>query len=176
MDELVAISSWNAAAFLEFRSRDDGYLLTDLARESWMANATFAAKVARLSERDGSSCGWLSLVLECDTKSHPVCLRVQSIAVDGLKRRLLSRLPYGREFTLDGKDATVVFKPGTQSRMTLVEDAVTITLRENHVVDLARSLKPHAGLYPVPGLKNVVLQVLTTEIKDKDDNVVNIVE
>jgi suppressor of fused len=176
MDELEAISSWNAAAFLELRGCDDAFLLTDLARESWMANPTFAAKVARHGERDGSSCGWLSLVLECDTKSRPVCVRVQSIAVDGLKRRLLSRLPYGREFVLNGTEATVVFKPGKQSRMELVEDAVTITLREDHVVDLANLLQPRAGLYPVSGLKDVVLQVLKTEIKDADGKVVNIVE
>jgi suppressor of fused len=118
----------------------------------------------------------LSLVLECDTKSDPVCVRLQSIAVDGLKRRLLSRLPYGREFTLDGKEATVVFKPGKQSRMQLVEDAITITLREDHVVGLARSLQPHAGLYSVPGVQDVILHVLKTEIQDRDGKVVNIVE
>ena len=33
-----------------------------------------------------------------------------------------------------------------------------------------------AGLYPVPGLKDVVLQVLKTEINDQDGKVVNIVE
>src|SRR5262249_29213536 len=61
MDELEAISSWDAAAFLELRSRDDPLLLTDLSRTSWLADPTFAAKVARRSKRDGSSCGWLAL-------------------------------------------------------------------------------------------------------------------
>jgi suppressor of fused len=176
LDELEAISSWDAEAFLELRGRDDAYLLTDLARESWLADPKFAAKVNRRSKKDGSSCGWMSLVLECDTKSRPVCVRVQTIAAVGLKQRLLSRLPYGRTFTLNGKDATVVFKPGTQSRMKLVEDAVTITLREDHLVDLANSLQPHVGVYPVPGLKNVVLEVVRTEIKDEDGKVVEIVE
>jgi suppressor of fused-like protein len=176
LDELEAISSWNSTAFLRLRSRYDPLLLTDLARKSWLAEPTFAAKVARQSKKDGSSCGWLSLVLECDTKSDPVRVRVQSIAVDGLKRRLLSRLPYGREFTLNGKDATVLFKPGKQSRLKLVEDAVTITLRDDHLVDFAKSLRAHAGLYPVTGLKNVVLQVLRTEIKDQDGKVVKVVE
>jgi hypothetical protein len=176
MDELAAISSWNATAFLELRSRDDPFLLTDLTRTSWLADRRFADEVARRSEQDGSSCGWLALVLDCDTKSDPVCVRVQTIAVNGLKRRLLGRLRYGRELTLNGKDATVVFKPGEQSRLKLVEDAVTITLRGDHLVELARSLQPHAGLYPVPGLSNVVLQVLRTEIKDRDDKVVDIVE
>ncbi len=176
LDELEAISSWSAEAFLELRSRDDSFLLTDLSRASWMADAKFAAEVARRSKKDGSSCSWLSLVLECDTKSDPVCVRVQTIAVDGLSRRLLGRLPYGRELALNGKDATVVFKPGKRSQLRLVEDAVTLTLREDHLVELASSLQPHAGLYPVPGVKNVVLQVLKTEIKDRDGNVVDIVE
>lgn len=176
MDELEAISSWDAAAFLQLRSRDDPFLLTDLTRASWMADAKFAAKVARRSKKDGSSCGWLSLVLECDTKSDPVDVRVQSIAVDGLRRRLQGRLPYGRELTLNGKDATVVFKPGKQSRLKLVEDAVTITLREDHLAELAGSLQPHAGFYPIPGLKDVVLHVLRTEITDRDGKVVDVVE
>jgi hypothetical protein len=175
MDELDAISSWNAAAFLELRRRDDPLLLTDLSRASWLADPAFAAEVARRTKRDGSSCGWLALVLECDTKSDPVCVRVQSIAVAGLSRRLLGRLPYGRELTLNGKDATVVFKPGKQSRLKLTEGAVTITLRDDHAVELATSLQPRAGLYPVPGLKNVVLEVLRTEIKDRHGKVVDIV-
>lgn len=176
MDELEAIWSWNAEAFLQLRSRDDPFLLTDLSRTSWMGDAKFAAEVARRSKQDGSSCGWLSLVLECDTKSDPVCVRVQTIAVDGLRRRLLGRLPYGRSLSLNGAAATVVFKPGEQSRLKLVEDAVTITLREEHLIELAGALQPHAGFYPIPGLKDVVLQVLRTEITDRDGKVVDVVE
>jgi hypothetical protein len=176
MDELEAITSWNATAFLMLRQRDDPSLFTDLSRASWLEDPVFAAKVTRRSKRDGSSCGWLALILECDTKCAPVRVRVQSIAVNGLKRRLLSRLPYGRQLTLNGKDATVVFKPGKQSRLKLVEDAVTVTLREDHLVEFAESLQPHAGLYPVPGVKNVVLEVLRTEIKDRHGKVVDIVE
>ncbi len=176
MEELEAISSWDAAAFLKLRSRDDPFLLTDLNRASWMEDAKFRAEVVRRSKKEGSSCGWLSLILECDTKSDPVYVRLQTIAVDGLNRRLLSRLPYGRELTLNGKDETVVFKPGKQSRLKLVEGAVTITLREDHLAELARSLRPHAGLYPIPGLKNIVLHVLRTEITDRDGKVVGVVE
>jgi hypothetical protein len=176
MDELEAISSWNAAAFLELRRRHDPLLLTDLSRASWLADAAFAAAVARRSRQEGSSCGWLELVLECDTKSHPVYVRVQSIAVDSLKRRLLGRLPYGRELTLNGKEATVVFKPGKQSRLKVIEGAVHITLRPEQGAKLAESLQAHAGLYPVPGVKEVVLQVLRTEITDRDGKVVDVVE
>jgi hypothetical protein len=176
MDELEAISSWNATAFLDLRSRDDPFLLTDLARTSWMADAKFAARVARRSKKEGSSCGWLALVLECDTKNDPVQVRVQSIAVNSLKRRLLGRLPYGRELALNGKDATVVFKPGKQSRLRVVEGAVVITLRDDHLAELAGSLRAHAGLYPIPGLNNVVLCVLRTEITDREGKVVDVVE
>ena len=95
MDELHAISSWNAEAFLDLRRFDDPLLLTELTRASWLDHPGFAAEVARRTEQDGSSCGWLNLVLECDTTSEPVCVRVQTIAVDGLKQRLLGRLPYG---------------------------------------------------------------------------------
>ena len=105
-----------------------------------------------------------------------MCVRVQTIAVEGMKRRLLGRLPYGRELTLNGKEATVLFKPGKQSRVKLVEDAVTITLREEDLIALAAALQPHAGVYPIPGLKNVVLEVLRTEITDRHGKVVDIVE
>jgi suppressor of fused len=176
MDELQAISSWDAAALLELRRRDDALLLTDLSRESWLLDPKFATEVARRTEQDGSSCGWLNLDLECDTKSDPVCVRVQTIAVDSLSRRLLGRLPYGRELTLNGKDATVVFKPGKQSGLKRVEGAVTITLRDEQLVELTESLQPHAGIFPVPGLKNLVLQVLKTEIRDRDGKVVEVLE
>lgn len=176
MEELDAIQAWDAAAFLRLRSKDDPFLLTDLARTSWIADSQFADQVSRQSKRDGSSCGWMALFLECDTKSDPMCVRLQSIAVNNLKRRLLGRLPYGREFILNGQDATVVFKPGKQSRLKCVEDALTITLQENHLAELIQSLQPHAGLYSIPGFREIVLQVVKTEITDRDGNVVEVVE
>jgi hypothetical protein len=175
MDELQAISTWNASAFLALRSRHDPLLLTDLSRASWLEDAKFATTVARRTKKDGSSCGWLALQLECDTKSDPVCIRVQSIAVDSLKRRLLGRLPYGRELTLNDSEATAIFKPGRQSRLKVVEEAVLVTLREDHLAELVEALQPHAGLYPIPGVKRGVLEVLRTEIKDRHGNVVEIV-
>ncbi|MBO0697071.1 MAG: suppressor of fused domain protein [Zavarzinella sp.] len=175
MDELDAITSWNASAFLELRQRDDPLLLTDLSRASWLRDPEFGAKVARRTKQDGSSCGWLSLVLECDTKSDPVCVRIQAIAVEGFARRLLGRLPYGRELTLNGKDATAVFKPGGQSQLKLVEDAVMITLRDEDAIQLANTIHPRAGRYPIPGLPNAVLEVLRTEITDRHGKVVDVV-
>lgn len=176
MDELDAISSWNASAFLDLRKGDDPLLLSDLTRRSWLKNRAFAAEVARLTEKDGSSCGWLAVQLECDTDSKPLRVGVQTIAVSGLKRRLVGRLPYGRELTLNGKDATVIFKPGKQSKVKVVEGAVTITLREDHLMQLANRLEPHAGRHPVPGVEDLVLEVLRTEIKDQDGEVVEVVE
>jgi hypothetical protein len=176
MDELEAISSWNAEAFLELRAREDPLLLTELTRGSWMADAEFAADVTRRTDQDGSSCGWLSLVLKCEIKGDPVELSVQSIAVDSLKRRLLGRLPYGRELVLDGEEATVVFRPGTQTGFELVEGAITITLLEEHLAGLVGSLEPHAGSYSIPGLAGVILRVLKTEITNPDGEVVGVVE
>jgi len=83
MDELEAISSWNASAFLELRSREDLFLLTDLARSSWLTDSKFAGEVARLSKKEGSSCSWLALVMDCDTQSDPVCVRLQLLRLAG---------------------------------------------------------------------------------------------
>lgn len=176
IDELEAISSWNASAFLRLRARSDPLLLTDLGRKSWFKDRGFANEVSRLTKEEGSSCGWMSLVLECDTNSVPVFIFVQTIAVDGLKRRLLSRLPYGREFVLNGKADTVVFKPGKKSQVSIKEGAVTLTLRPDHLTQFAESLQPHAGSYLVPGVKDVAMLVVKTEIKDRDGNVVEVVE
>ena len=51
-----------------------------------------------------------------------------------------------------------------------------IALGREQVVELARSLEPHAGVVVVPGLKSVVLQILKTEITDRDGKVVDIVD
>lgn len=176
MDELEAISSWNATAFLNQRRDDDPLLLTDLSRRSWLADKSFSAEVARRSKEDGSSCGWLALVLECDTKSDPVKVGVQVIAVDSMKRRLLGRLPYGRELTLNGKEATALFKPGKKSGLKVIEGAAVITLNDEDLTAFAGSLKAKAGVYPIPGVKNAVLEVLRTEITDREGRVVEVVE
>ena len=69
----------------------------------------------------------------------------------------------------------MLFRPGKKSRLKLIEDAVTIILRDDDVVELANSLQPRAGVYPVPGVKNVVLQVLKTEVEDRHGKVVDVV-
>ena len=48
-----------------------------------------------------------------------------------------------------------------------------MTLREDHLAGLGQMLQPRAGLYPIPGVNNAVLQVLLTEITDRDGNVVD---
>ena len=176
MDELDAISSWNADAFFDLRRLHDPLLLTDLSRQSWLLDAEFAAEVDRRTRQEGSSCGWLNLVLECDTTSNPVSVRVQTIAVEGLRRRLLGRLPYGRELTLNGKDATVLFKPGERSGMTIVEGAIAISLRDVDWVKLTELLQPHVGIVRVPGIEGLSLEVVKTEITDRHGNIVNTVE
>ena len=50
------------------------------------------------------------------------------------------------------------------------------TLRPDHLTELTDALRPKAGTYPIPGLKNAVLEVLRTEITDNDGNVVEVVE
>jgi hypothetical protein len=177
MDELDAISSWDAAAFLELRSQNDPILLTYLDRHSWMEDDSFATEVDRRSRQEGSSCAWLNLVLECETDTVPVQIHIQSIAAEDFGSRLLGRLLFGRELVLNGDDGTVVFQPGEKSSWRLVEGALTVTLQDDDVVAFADSLEPHAGVYPIAGVEDEVhLHVLKTEIKDRDGNIVEIVE
>ena len=57
-----------------------------------------------------------------------------------------------------------------------VEGAVTISLSNEDLNELTKSLEPHAGIHPVPGVTNLALQVLKTEIKDRDGTVVEVVD
>lgn len=175
MDELEAVSSWNARAFAGLRQKVEPLLITDLNRKSWLGDAAFANRVTEETKREGSSCGWLYLQLECDTTRDPVRVRIQSIAVDGLCRRLLGRIPYGRELVLNGPDATASFRPSEQSRLRLVEGAVSMDLTAEHALELCNSLRPQAGTYAVPGVSKVVIEVAPTEIKDSTGKVVEIV-
>ena len=107
LDELDAIHSWNAAAFLDLRRREaDPLLLTDLARASWLTDPTFATKVARRSKKEGSSCGWLALVLQCNTKSKLVTLAgvsaVAAVETPWFKRRLIGIIVREAGRYLDG--------------------------------------------------------------------------
>jgi hypothetical protein len=176
MDELDTISSWNAQAFFGLRSRQDPLLITDLSRASWLKDAGFADEVRQRTELEGSSCGWLFLVLECDLDADPVCVRIQSIAVARFRKRLLGRLPFGRELALHGKNASVHFEPAAQSRYRADEHELVIELSDADLRRFADSLHAHAGVYPVCGIPNLVVEVLRTEIKDSDGHVVEVVE
>jgi suppressor of fused len=176
MDELTTIESWDATAFLELRRKSDPLLATDLDRESWLSDPDFAAEVGRRTKAEGSSSGLMHLTMSCDTSSKPIRVRLQTTGIEGMKRRLLSRLPYGRDLRIFGRQGGVAFKPGERANVSVDENIVSITLTKEQAVEFSETIEPHVGTYAVPGLKNVVVEVLRTEIKDAEGRVVEVIE
>lgn len=175
MDELNAMFSWDTAKFLKLLAKDDPLLVTDLSRKSRMSDPTFAAKVEKLWKREGSSCEVVFCKVSLDRRKNPPLIRMQSIGVERLLRQLLGRIPFGNDFTLQGPDLAVRFRPGPRSQARLSKNRFTITLKQEHLRELTESLKPKGGLYKIPGVETAVIKVERTKITDPEGKVVKVV-
>lgn len=176
IDELDAIGAWNNSDFIDLISRTDPLLVTDLERVSCLNDPAIRAEIVGRTAVEGSESGRQYVSeLSISLKSHAAVIRFQSIIVDGTRKRLAGRILFGRELVLISDDATVLFVPGEAVDRAWEDDLLRVTLTESAARELIDTLRPRAGRYTFQSIPELEIEVLRTEIKDRDGNVLEIV-
>lgn len=170
LDELDAIQLWNAEAFLELVSQR-GALVTDLERDSYLADTSFAAQVQQARQREGSSCGSLynpRFGFTTGEGSKPsLALGAKEVAL--FAQLLPARLLHERALELVGSEHVVRFEPAAERHLELQHDRLLVQLTPADIEDIAATLKPRAGVYEAAGIHWAVEKSI---VQDEDGNVV----
>ncbi len=183
-DELEAVQGWNSAAFTELLSAADPLLITALARKSILADPQTARVVAERTERDGSSLGELFITTarwkRIGLLGKAIRLTVDAHGATSLIRQLRGRLPHRRPLLLTGRggqaENVTAFKPDDASSTSITtEGFLAVSLTPSAAREMSEGLLPKRGLYRWEALKNFEIEVVPTEIKDGQGNIIRVV-
>lgn len=150
--------------------------ITDLARGSQMEDASFCRAWQEGVEQDGSSTEFLYMD-EVGTKLEDGqgYLRLGAGHTRILKNMLRARVGKDRSLFLQGSEAAAVFCPGEETGLEEEDGLFSITLTAAALEELCDALKPHAGVCRLAALP-LTVELVPTKIKDRDGNVLEIIE
>lgn len=179
LDELDALVGWNTRSFLDVAAESLPLLVTDLERASVLSVPGIAAKVADGTQAEGSSTtGFFVDVISWRPLPDQSGFEI-TIGANGLLRwgaLFLSRLNHGRPMMVWGREQSLAFEPGETPRTEADENAVLVmTLTPELVADFKSRLKPERGRYEFSAGSRIVFNVVPSEIKDRDGNVVEVI-
>jgi suppressor of fused len=177
LEERDALQNWDGERFFAVLGRINPLYLTDLERQSILADAAVAEEVRAGRRRDGSSTdGVYVRVLGWATEPAPpgVQLILGASAVPD-QMMLRGRLPYGRDFSLWGNGRTVRFEtaacPGWE------EDGKRLIVRIPTALleAVLAGLEPRRGLYRWPEFPAFRIEIQPSEIRDGQGNIERVV-
>lgn len=175
MDELAAARAWNSDSFLGVMKTTNPLLITDLARDTILANPHTAAAVAEGTARDGSSSGssctdtFSFTVRKRLLRSPQTVITVGAGQIAELRTQLVGRIPFQRPFSVIGPEYGMNVTPGDRVSATIAEQKrLELVLSPKAAADLAAALKPIRGEYTVPAAPELVIHVVPTEIRDAE--------
>lgn len=177
-DELAACEDWVTAEVVDVIRATNPKLITDVDRVSVLADPAAAARVEAGIDRDGSQAhATFVSVVDWAVKKRPASARVVigARAVDGLVRKLRSRLAHGRPFTLVGRGKAVRLEPADAPGWEAEDETLAVRLPPAAVGALRQTLKPVRGEYTWPELPGVTVEVRPSEITDPDGNVIEVI-
>jgi hypothetical protein len=178
LEEEYAAKQWSPQHLLDTLLPRMPLWITDLDRSSLLDDPALAAQVKAGMERDGSGSGFLFTdVLGVEQRKRLLRAALTEVTlgarqVDELRALLPLRIPFGRPFTLAGRDWQLDFEPGDTCAVTVHDGSVAITMTPACAQDFARTLRARAGRYQLAQLASVAWIVQQTVIRDPDGNVV----
>ena len=151
MDEYEAIRAWDTEGLLEIIRERDPLMVTDLTRDSYLANPAIEATVKERTAAQGSSMGELNIDrLAWEGDGLRLTVTIGAHGIERLGRTLEGRLPFGRTLLIRGEGSTVVMQPDeTFDWHDAGEGTVHINVPTALGREIAAAVQPIAGTYDV---------------------------
>jgi len=178
-DERALILDWDADAFMDVLVEHDPMLVTDLGRPSLLDDPVLAAQLRARSEAEGSSIGGAFVdTMRWEPSNTGVDLVIGAMHVPALKRGLRRRVAVGKgyELTTQGEEGqrVLVLSPG-EERLAPSQERFELTLSKAQALALADELGQLRGRYETSALPAVAVVVEPTEIRNDDDEIIEVV-
>lgn len=173
-DEYDASRKWSSEALTALFEPRLPLLVSDITRPSLLTDPEVAEAVRAGIEADGSNSGALFVPeIGWSRDGDRTRLRIGALQAAGVAETLPGRLAHGRDLLLQGDDSMVLLVPADGGDLT-VHDAgdgnAMLGIPASALDALVETLRPEAGVRAVPGLPELVIEVVQTVIRDQYGN------
>lgn len=179
VDELDAMQIWNTLGVLNACSKYMPQYITNLSRKSLLQNSKIKEAIQKGSEKEGSNTGFLFNEQVTWTRSkkfflkkNPAVITIGAKQAKTIGQIIRGRMVKGEPFRLVSNEATVIFMFKDQPQVIEKDDKIEIILSGQVVEQFVSQLEPVEKSFSIPSLKSVVFQIIKTEVKDSEGNVV----
>ncbi|MBL1077685.1 suppressor of fused domain protein [Nocardia sp. 2] len=168
-DEYEAARQWRTEQLLEVLGPRIPLYVTDIHRESLLADPAVAAAVHAGVERDGSSAGLLYVPnVEWERTGDHTILRLGALQAPAIADTLRGRLPHGKPLVLEGEDRLLRFVPAAEFHSTLVEDhALELGIPAAAIEEFTAALTSVAGRRTFRALPALTVDIQPTAMRDQ---------
>lgn len=179
VDELHAAMAWNSVGMTRLLAANNPLLVTDLSRNSILADAAVACAARDGGRRDGSSTRVLFLKhLECaQDMPSPGHMKITfgALSIHELKLLLPNRLLHGNDLVLVAPKTVIRTQIADTCGWTGAQDEVVLNLDRSAIEALVDNLQPRRGLYTIPSAPGLSIEVVPTKITDHEGKVIEVV-
>ncbi|KAB8135748.1 suppressor of fused domain protein [Gracilibacillus oryzae] len=178
-DELEAMQIWNTLGVLKVCESHMPSYVTDLSRSSFLQDPKVKEAVQKGSETEGSNTGFLfneqiswQPGVKKLFKNKPASVTIGAKQADTIGKVLKGRAVKKEPLRLVSNEATVVFSFGDQPEIIEKDDRIEIILNQESANELAEQLQPSVKSISISSLKSVMFEIVKTDVKDAEGNVV----
>jgi suppressor of fused-like protein len=174
LDEYAACQRWETGHLLAALEPHLPLLQTDVTRESLLHRPEVAAAVDAGIRRDGSSTGSVYVTDARWTREQErTIVTFGANAAEHIAAVLAGRLPHGRGLAVDGPHQHVLIRPAAERAITEISgETLELSLPPDAVSELTGLLRPVAGVYPLSTVPDLAIEIIRSQIRDRDGNVV----
>jgi suppressor of fused-like protein len=169
-DEYDAARAWDTSALLDLVRRANPLLVTDLGRETVLADPELAAEVARRTADEGTSQDGIFVEDLSWSLDAGLEIIVGASAVPDVALMLAGRVGLGKIAAIYGRNGRILLRPGDGSSWTVEGDALALTLPADAARALAGQIAVRAGDYRVAEVPELRLHVVPSVIRDEQGN------
>jgi hypothetical protein len=175
-DEYELVKDWDCGRFLEELARQWPLLITDLSRQSILSDPAIGDDIRARAAREGSSQGELyASKTEWQIERNSLRITLSATVAADVRRLLVSRVLHSQPFAVHGREQSVVFKFAVDSDWKSDDGVALVSLSIETAHQLCDALRPARGIYCVAGLTSVRIEVVPSEIKDQNGNVIKVI-
>jgi suppressor of fused-like protein len=180
LDEYHACGDWRPSAVVDVIREGNPLLVTDLRRASVLDGAEAAARVEAGIDREGSSSdrSFVSVVDWSASKKRgkgAASVTLGAKGVQDLIRKLRSRLLHRREFWLFGREKAVGLEPAKACGWRADGRSLHVRVTEAAVRAMRATLRAQRGTYTWDELPGVTLEVVPSEIRGPDGELIEVI-
>jgi hypothetical protein len=176
LDELQAIEDWNPDGVLDILREQNPRLVTDLDRQSGLADTAVVERMRAGAERDGSSTAMNFIeALRWQADGHRLTVTIGANGLSGVLRLLRGRTRHGRPFWVHSRTGRANARPAETAAWQEDDGALVLDLPPALTAELLATLLPRRGSYTFPSTPWLTVVVEPSEIRDSRGNVTEIV-